>query len=357
MWIACTLTFNPGPPDAVGLNVAIAPAMVIFAKDGDGNPLAWNGVVTWGLLPQAGAGAGSVSGDPTPTCVNPLTGGTCSAYSYDSVKITDGTIGGSYKLTATASIGAAAGPTVATSATAFTLWGGILGCDAATRKAGDLDTSALKSYALASDVGKWGLTRGSNKENAGCVAVPYTFVLDILSSPQKASFIVPDPQDPPFQKVAVEYVVVWGRVAVDSTGDDALWTTKRPLLSWGTPAIPVDGTNDFVPALACVKDPVDPIEYPNGFASVLQADLDALLPVIPSVPPFSTPQSTTCPNCIFGNSQYPQYQPGQKAKMCVAQQGWTSAGKPTTGPNAGKTVLQYWHKVIDQADGFMSLDN
>ena len=40
--------------------------------------------------------------------------------------------------------------------------------------------------------------------------------------------------------------------------------------------------------------------------------------------------------------------------MCIAQQGWTAVGKDDP---SGPTLVQYWTRVIDQGDGFMSLDN
>ena len=178
-----------------------------------------------------------------------------------------------------------------------------------------------------------------------CIDVPYTFTLDIGSTPQTASFIVPSA--PPFgsQKVAVQYVVVWGRVAVNpATFADPGWTAKRPNLSWGF-ASPVIGADppQYVPALACVLDPLqDPLVTGSKyFEDVASADLESLMPILPNVTPFST-------------SPYEQYQYNgtRKAKMCIAQQGWTSVG--TDG--AGNTLLQYWANVIDLSDGFMSLE-
>ena len=234
----------------------------------------------------------------------------------------------------------------------FAVFTGSLDCYPNTYTGGELVPGALKTYVAAADQGKWGLVRGNNKpDSIGCQAVPYIFNLDIdpLKPQQLASFIIPDPLVSG-QRVAAEYVVVWGRVAVDAGGDVSLWTTKRPKLSWGTVSAPVPGSNDFAPALSCVLDPDNPDltaagnnTYPDGFRSVPTTDLDKLLPVIPYVEPFITLGTT-----------HPQYLPGKKAMMCVAQHGWTAVGQDDP---LGPTLVQYWTRVIDQADGFMSLDN
>jgi len=59
------------------------------------------------------------------------------------------------------------------------------------------------------------------------------------------------------------------------------------------------------------------------------------------------------PFVTLGSSGYPGYAPGQLAKMCVAQEGWTAIG--TNG--SGQKLRQYWHKVIDNADGGAQLSN
>ena len=67
----------------------------------------------------------------------------------------------------------------------------------------------------------------------------------------------------------------------------------------------------------------------------------ALLPVIPDEAPYNqSPLLET-------------YGVNVKAKMCVAQQGWTSLGPVQPGD---ETLVQNWTKVIDQGDGFMSND-
>jgi len=244
------------------------------------------------------------------------------------------------------------------SASLATVYTGDLGCTDSTRKAGTLDPSALKTYVQATDQGKWGLLRGSNKPNSdSCVPVPYIFELDVLSPRQQSRFIVPDPSVAPKQGVSAKYTVVWGRF--DVVGDASnIWGSKRPNVSWGI-ANPVAGSNDFVPALPCVMDPDNPDlkvststpYYPNGFVSVPTADLDKLLPVIPDVAPFNTYSATDT-----RHSQY-KYDGIKKAKMCIAQQGWTATGTDESNPLTGTpTTVQIWTSVIDQGDGYMNLE-
>jgi hypothetical protein len=233
------------------------------------------------------------------------------------------------------------------SATIANVYTGNLGCDASTNKGGDLNPGDLKTYVKKTDQGKWGLVRGNNKDSASCVVVPYTCEVDVFATPQLSKFVVPDPLAAPFQKVAAKYVVVWGRF--DVIGDASnIWASKRPNVSWGIPN-PAAGSTDFVPALPCVLDPDNPdlaSTYPNGFVSVPTADLDKLLPVIPNVAPYNTN-----PNL--------QFQPGQKAKMCIAQQGWTAVGTDAANPldtTTDPVTVQVWTSVIDQGDGFMNLE-
>ena len=198
---------------------------------------------------------------------------------------------------------------------------GTLGCDPTNRTAGDLLTTAQVTYTKESDQGKWGITRGNNKDLLPlCQVVPYTFEVNVLSNPQTSKFIVPDPLITG-QKVAAKYTVVWGRFNANPALDNMFQPVKRVKVSWGI-VDPVVNTDDFVPALPCVLDPDNPDltgpgnTYPNGFVSVPTGDLDKLLPVIPPVAPFTT----------FTATNRPQYMVGNKAKMCVTQQGWTATG-------------------------------
>jgi hypothetical protein len=314
----CTVGFNPGPPANIGNGVAITPPIVISAADGGGGALPWNGSVTWTVI-----GAGGSVNNPAGTCVDV---GTCSTWSFAGLIVT-GTVGNTYQLKATISVGSA------TSAQ-FTIWGGILNCG---DTAGQLDPADPLAYVLQSDQGKYGLTRGPNKDAGNCVQVPYTFTLNIsTTTTQTSSFVIPSGTG---QKVAVEYVVVFAPIDVDSQAlNTAGWTSARPNVSWGI-ANPQLNSTDYVPALACVKDAAN-------FALISSADLAGFLPVIPNVAPYNTN-----PN--------PQFQPttpqnGNVAKICVAQAGWTSFG---IDPNdATKTVVQFWFKLIDESDGFLSFD-
>lgn len=320
-------------------SASIAPPPLSVAVTYNGPPPA-SVTLAWNCIPASGSGSQTVTA-PTSSPVN------------FSVAFTKN---GTCTLTASAP-----NYTSFTSA-AFPVYTGDLGCDSTNRKGGTLNPSALVTYVKKDDQGKWGLIRGNNKEVTDpiCAVVPYVFDLDVMNTPQTSKFIVPD-FSITGQKVSVKYTVVWGRF--DVVGDASnIWASKRPKVSWGI-ASPVAGTNDFVPALPCVLDPDNPdlaSTYPNGFASVSTADMDKLLPKIPDLPPFSDLyNASTCANCIKGNPNYPQYQPGQKAKMCIAQQGWTATGSDATDPldvSVDPATVQIWTSVIDQGDGYMNLE-
>jgi hypothetical protein len=327
---ACSMAFTQQPTNVVA-GVAISPPVISVVNGATGSPVPWFNGSVWLTTGACTA---------TPIATATASGGvaTFPVVILNTIGLTT--------LTACSTFGST---NFSVASNSFTVYSGTLDCYPNTYTGGDLDPGALKSYVKASDQGKWGLVRGNNKpDSAPCQAVPYIFNLNVTSSPQLASFIVPDPAVN-LQKVAAEYVVVWGRVAVDASGDVSKWTTKRPKLSWGTASAPITGSNDYAPALSCVLDPDNPDltgtgnTYPNGFRSVPTTDLDKLLPVIPNVEPFITLGTT-----------HPQYAPGQKAMMCIAQQGWTAVGQDDP---LGPTLIQYWTRVIDQADGFMSLDN
>lgn len=173
-------------------------------------------------------------------------------------------------------------------------------------------------YADVSYVGNpgWGLRRGPNKDGSTCVKVNYTCNFDAGNNVGGCTY-----DKASGQKATFEYLFLWTPKAPDANG----WTGYRPQVSWNVPnpdstyALP-----DWVPLLACVND-----MFP-----ALPTLPTTILPVIPSVLPFTDPLNTLS-----------QYQPnGQQALVCGAQQGWTAVGTP---PNA---LLQVWDKVIDESD-------
>jgi hypothetical protein len=227
------------------------------------------------------------------------------------------TVGPNYKLTATSG-----SRTVDSNAFWITAVNGTLGCDESNNYAssGGLDPNDEVPASL--DPG-WGLRRGPNWDGPTppCVLVGYIVTLDQTNNILSLIW-----DKTTGQKAAFKYVVVWPKVKVDG-GATAGWTQKRPNVSWGTTNTPVAGTNDYVPALACVGD-----DLTFG---------QNLLPIIPNVPPFdaaSNPQA-----------QY-LYDGTNTAKMCVAQQGFASDGKVGTD-----IYVIYWDKIVDEADGWVGL--
>jgi hypothetical protein len=160
----------------------------------------------------------------------------------------------------------------------------------------------------------------TNPDGTNCGPdIPYTFTCDANRNCQFT-------EDSLGQHPSIEYVILWPKILVgsDPTAD------KQPCVAWGV-ADPdpgsVDGVcgGDYVPGLGCNTDNVD-----GG---------SAVMPDIPDLPPFT------------GNV-HPQYQPtsvtGQKAKVCIAQHGFTSGTSDANGNAVG--YLIYWTKVIDQSD-------
>jgi len=154
-----------------------------------------------------------------------------------------------------------------------------------------------------------GLRRGPNTDDptgANCVLVPFTLSIDAPNN--TASFIA----DKKGQNVIVEYVVVW-KASATVNG----WPPERhPQLAWGPGLANPPTAAQYIDGLACNNDDVTA----------------SPLPIIPSVPPYST-------------SSIAQYQPDglKTAAMCIAQQGWTSV---STG------MVQFWNRIID-TDGFI----
>jgi hypothetical protein len=204
---------------------------------------------------------------------------------------------------------------------------GVVGCDNTTNYDSSngntdftLDPNKAGEYI---GTAGWGVRRGPNTDGNSCVKVNLTCA---LQSNNVASCVYDKVASQ--QNAALKYVVLWNATKVDATGLTAGWAQFRPQVSWGIDN-PVLDTPDYVPALSCVEDVVD-------ITTLTPAQLLALLPVIPPVAPFTT-------------SSYSQYQPGQVAKMCIAQQGATSVGVD----DSGNILIQFWDKVIDQSDGFV----
>jgi hypothetical protein len=169
----------------------------------------------------------------------------------------------------------------------------------------------------------WALVRGKNTDGGCGPDIPYTFSCDANRNCQFN-------EDSLGQHPSIEYVILWPKILVgsDPTAD------KQPCVSWGV-ADPDPGPDagvcggDYVPGLGCNTDNVD-----GG---------DAVMPDIPAIPPFSN----------FTGSDHPQYQPtsvtGQKAKVCIAQHGFTAGTGVPPAQNAIGYLI-YWTKVIDQSD-------
>jgi len=225
---------------------------------------------------------------------------------------------GTYVLTATAA-------SLSVDSTSFSVFNGVLGCASTDNFAGNtaLDPDGTQTLFLGTP--DWALRRGPNWDDttgANCVKVDYTVNFD--PNTNTASVLWDKSTG---QHASFKYVLLWTPVAVNSTTG---WTAIQPALSWGV-TNPVIGTSDYVPALMCKGD-----DLTQG---------QAILPTIPNAPPFN--DATKYPP-----AQYPQYQPGQLAKMCIAQQGQTSVGVD----GSGNVIVQYWDEVIDEADGFINFN-
>jgi hypothetical protein len=200
---------------------------------------------------------------------------------------------------------------------------GVLGCDGGTTSGnnvvGPLGNMVFTDSAFAGTAGDWGLVRGPNTQGT-CQAVPFQFFVDLDNNISTYTALKGS------QALAVEYVIQWAPVAIASSGTDIDgnpakgWTDGRPKVAWGFATQPP--ANLFVPALACLADPVDPGDI-----------TPAVMPTIPAVEPFVS---------LYANG-YTQYQPNTPAGMCIVQHGWTSKNG----------MVQYWDKVIDLSDSWI----
>jgi hypothetical protein len=319
---ACSLAFVNQPTSGLaGANVTGAdgqPVAVALLKP-DGHPdTTYAGTISLALNATSGTPGATLTGgsgvpvDASGKAVFP-------ALSIDQP-------GTGYQLVAHASAGGYADA----ASSPFMVFSGRLGCnDAASGPTGvtNVPLDATMDAAYFGSPG-WALVRGPNWDgNANCVPVDYSFNLDAATN--KATFLWDKSTG---QKGAFKYVILWSSFPVDSGGSTppavapAGWSSVRPYVSWGKDN-PVPGTSDFVPALVCVGDDL--------------AQGQALLPTIPDVWPFNDPAAL------------PQYQPfdgnhqPQKAKVCIVQTGFTTMG---VDPVTGSVKVQYWDKVIDEAD-------
>ncbi len=300
---------NPTPADPVTVGVCTS------ACNGNNYATWYNGPVSLAIT----------GGTPTSGGPGTLSGGAANASGgVATFAPSINTAGMNYQLTASA-----AGSN-ATSNPFNIFAGGQIGCSTSN----DYDSSngknnfLLDPFAGTEYVGTpgWGLRRGANKNGAGCVLVDYTMGV----SNGVASLLWDKTTG---QQATFEYLVLWSPVTVDISGDSGTgWSQSRPQVSWGitNPNFPAD----YIPALACVSDPAD-------LTTLTPAQLAALLPTIPNAPPYNNPLQ-------YPPGTYPQYQPGQTAMMCISQQGHTSVGLDING----NIQVQYWDKVIDEADGY-----
>jgi hypothetical protein len=304
----CSLSFFNQPADAFVSSVittvpfnSTATPVKVQAMQGASTPVS-------GVSVSIGSTGGScsISGSATTDAT-----GTATLTSLSS-----SAAGDDCQLTATA-----AGFTSATSA-AFDVvqQQGILSCDPnnPNNAAGNLNPDAVPPLGAPD----WGLKRGLNTDATCGADVPFTLVVD--GNTNTGHFT----EDSLGQPTSVEYIIRWKTVPVD--GDK--WSAKQPCVSWGIPnpnyLEDVNGVcvGDYVPAVACVSNNVS-----GG---------TAVMPLIPDAYPFNDQTEEPA-------GSYPQYQVGIQAKVCIAQQGWTS--------DSSLPGVQYWHKFIDQADTVIRL--
>jgi hypothetical protein len=168
---------------------------------------------------------------------------------------------------------------------------------------GPLDPGADKAYV--GDPLSWGLRRYTNL-GGGCSALVNYSLTTGSDAGKPFTYLAYDKGIPP-QSGNFKYVIVFPAQTMTP------WPELRPDVAWL-----VDGLGQpiYVQSLACLSD--NPLLDPSQ-----------VMPIIPDVPPYT------------GNANYP---PNTQAKMCIAQVGWTPLG-------GGQ--VQFWVKVIDQADGWV----
>jgi hypothetical protein len=209
---------------------------------------------------------------------------------------------------------------------------GVLGCTTGSNTGGFYGSLVLTQPGFEGRA-DWGLVRSFNTNGETCTLVPYQF--NFSSSSQTASFIAGNKGT---QAISTEYVVLFDPIPYAGAPDGS-WPNLQPLLAWGTAGVPAAG--DYVPALACLNDEVDPTKPGGSDAEVL--------PKIPD-DSASTATYTYAAAYALGNTQYAV---GNLARMCVANHGWTAIRDPAGFP-AG-AYIQPWYKIIDRSDGYVRL--
>jgi hypothetical protein len=323
----CTLSFTQQPRDAfIGYTITSVPfnsgglPPVTVQATSDSGPVAGVSVSVTATAACVIGGA-AVTTDASGNATFALSSGAAATYPPQPPTLANP----GCMLTATAP-GGFASATSASPGFTVVLKNGILSCVSGDlnnpNTAGDLNPLSPTPPTGNPD---WGLVRGLNTHGDCGANVPYAFNLDQANN--AASFT----EDSLGQTTSVEYVILWPLVPIDSDG----WAGKQPCVSWGTGTAnptftsdPVYGCKgDFEPALLCLSGDV-------GAG-------DAVMPTIPNSAPYT----------LAGTE--PQYQYGidpatgqlRKAKVCVAQHGSTAANGQ----------VQYWTKVIDQADAGIRL--
>ena len=149
--------------------------------------------------------------------------------------------------------------------------------------------------------------KDADGSSCGTNAVPYSTDFIMLATQTFVFTEISGSQHP-----TVEYVLSWNAVAVTA------WPNSRPTVAWlntnGTPTSQ-PGTPAFIDALACLSDD---LSNPTG--------------IMPFMPVTGSPYNVTAVDTV-------------RAKMCIAEHGWALVNGQ----------IQYWDRVIDQADGFVGL--
>ena len=217
---------------------------------------------------------------------------------------------------------------------------GVLNCNGFDSSLGNgaagiaaLDPNADQSYIIDGGSG-WGLSRGPNKDGKlPCVLVNYS--CDVLATTPSIATCTWDKStrntdDTGLEQPTFKYVFVFPAIAAGSDGWPAAY---HPWATWHPSPAATPGWPTWMNALACVND-------------MFPAIPTWALPIIPNVSPYSD-----------GTNSYGPYQPfvpstttPQLAMVCVAQQGWTSVSTPDGSATSRPINIQWWIKVIDEAD-------